>query len=287
MKKGGIRISLAKNAGFCSGVRRAVERAIATARDNPGKVYMLGDIVHNEFVVESLKNEGIKVIKEIDEVKDGIILIRAHGESPKVYEQAKKRGLKIVDATCPLVLEIQQIAVKMENEGKKVVIIGDKEHDEVIAISERLNHPIIISHPSEVVGKIPDRKLKLGIVIQSTQDIENVQQIVSEIIPRARELTLYNTICHPSRSHQREIRQMPKNNDLMIIIGSFTSANTKRLTSISRSINPRTYQIESAKDLDPKWFKGIKSVGITAGASTPDEVINQVLSRVKEIVNAC
>lgn len=278
-----MKINVAKSAGFCFGVKRAIEIALKTAKEEKNsEVYMLGDIVHNEFVVEQIKRAGIKVVDSMDKIKSGVLLLRAHGTVPEIYQKAKEKNLKIVDATCPMVLEIHKITRKLEGENYQVVVIGDHEHDEVKAISAQAKNPIILEKPSDV-DKIDKKYKKMGIVVQSTQNIEKVREIIVRLIDKTRELRFINTICKPTQDHQDEIRKMPQENDVMIIVGSFTSANTRRLTEISKSLNPGTYQVESAKDIKNEWFKNCKTVGISAGASTPDYLIKEVVERIKEI----
>jgi len=274
------KINIAKNAGFCFGVKRAVSMALNGAKKH-NDVYMLGDIVHNEHVIERIKNAGIKTAKNIDQIKDGALLLRAHGTKSEIYNEAKKKGIKIIDATCPLVLEIHKIAKTLETDGYKVVIIGDYNHDEVIGIASQIKKPIIIAKPEDVKKNIKMIIKKIGVVVQSTQNIENTKKIIAELIPKCRELKFMDTICGPTKSYQREIRSMSKKNDAMIIVGSFKSANTYRLTEISKSLNLNTYQVESENDLKPEWFKTADSVGITAGASTPDWIINKVVDKIR------
>ncbi len=230
------KINIAKNAGFCFGVKRAVSMALDGAKEHKD-IFMIGDIVHNEHVVKKISDAGINVVKNIDQIKKGVLLLQAHGTPPEIYSKAKKRSLKIIDATCPLVLEIHEFAKKLENDGYRVIIIGDYNHDEVLGIAKQLKNPIIIAKPEDVNDKIKNIIKKIGIVIQSTQNIENAKKIITELIPKCRELKFIDTICGPTKSYQREIRSMPKNNDIMIIVGSFKSANTCRLTEISKSLN--------------------------------------------------
>ncbi len=276
-----ITVRVAKSAGFCFGVRDAIQIALDTAQSKQGPVHMLGHIVHNEHVVKSIHEAGVKVVNQVQDIDSGILLIRAHGAVPSIYEEAKKRGLQVVDATCPLVLEIHEYARELEKEGYRVVIIGDHGHDEVIGISGQVKEAIVIAKPEEVdkVGRMK----KIGVVVQSTQNIENVQKIIARLVGKCQELKFINTICGPTTAHQNEIRTMPLENDVMIIVGSFTSANTKRLTAISQSLNPRTYQVESAADLNPAWFHGAQTVGVSAGASTPDSIINEVVEKIKSL----
>lgn len=277
-----MKVSLARSAGFCFGVKDAVDIALETASKEKN-VFMLGDIVHNASVVEMIDQAGVKVIKDLSEVEGGTLLLRAHGTKPEIYEEAKRRGFKIVDATCPMVLEIHEIVKELEHEGYRIVIVGDHRHDEVVGIAGQVKYPIVVSNPEE--AKAISRIRKMGVVVQSTQNIDNVSRIISQLVYKCREMKFINTICGPTIAHQNEIRKMPLENDVMIIVGSFTSANTCRLTQISRELNPRTYQVETADDVKAEWFENAESVGISAGASTPDWIIDEVVRRVEELTN--
>ncbi len=272
-------IRVAKSAGFCFGVRDAIQIALDTAETSPEQTYMLGHIVHNEHVVDKVEKSGIQLANDVSEIPEGsTLLVRAHGAVPQVFEKAEERGLSLVNATCPLVHEIHEVALQLESEGYRVVVIGDHGHDEVNGICGHVKDPVIISNPDEVETAFPRKASKLGIVCQSTQNIENVQQVIAELITRCREMKFIDTICRPTYQHQEEIHSMPSEVDVMIIVGSFTSANTCRLTEISRKMNARTYQVESAADIRDEWFEGVSSVGVHAGASTPDELIKEVIS---------
>ena len=164
-----------------------------------------------------------------------------------------------------------------------MVIIGDHGHDEVKVIAGQVKNPIIISSPEEVKEKIPSRVRKIGVVVQSTQNIENAQAIVQKLMTLGREMKYYDTICKPTKLYQAEIRTMPLENDVMIIVGSFTSANTKRLNEISHSLNTKSYQVENGSDIEKGWFDGEDTVGVTAGASTPDWIIDEVVKAIEKI----
>lgn len=277
-----MKINLARSAGFCFGVRDAVDMALDTAFNSSEKdVYMLGDIVHNASVVEMIDKAGVKVIKDLSEVEGGTLLLRAHGTKPEVYDEAKRRGFKIVDATCPMVLEIHEIVKDLEREGYRIIVIGDHGHDEVVGICGQVKYPVVVSNPEEAkkIGRIR----KIGVVVQSTQNIDNVSQIIPHLAVKCREMKFVNTICGPTIAHQNEIRKMPLQNDVMIIVGSFTSANTCRLTQISKELNPKTYQVETAQDVNAEWFENSVSVGISAGASTPDWIIDEVVAKVADL----
>ena len=276
-----MKIFLAKDAGYCFGVRDAVNLAYDTAK-NHGDVYMLGTIVHNERVIDDLSKAGAKVVDSIDDVpKDKPLLFRAHGTSPELWDKAKKNNLKLIDGTSPLVTEIHHEIKRLDEEGRKIIIIGDHGHDEVIAIAAQVERSIIIANVEEA-KKL--RKMKrAGVVSQSTQMIENVQDIMSVLMEKVFDLRFVNTICFPTRRNHEQIKELSLHCDVMIVIGSYTSANSKRLTQLALERNKRTYQVTASDELDESWFDNCETVGISAGASTPDETINEVVSRIKEI----
>ena len=225
-----MNIIIAKSAGYCFGVRDAVNIAYETA-EKYGSVYMLGDIVHNERVVADLEKAGAKVVKNLDEVpKDSPVLFRAHGTKTDIWDEAKKKNLKVIDATCPLVHEIHHEVKKLEEEKRQIIIIGDHGHDEVVAIADQVTKrkPIIISNPEEAMKL--RRYKRAGIVSQSTQMIENLQDIMDVLLQKVYDLRFVNTICFPTKRNHERIKELSVNCDLMIVIGSFTSSNSNRLT---------------------------------------------------------
>lgn len=278
-----MQVRLAKSAGFCFGVKRAIRIALDSAANNKN-VYMLGDIVHNEDVVRRISDAGIKKIKKLTSGKNRILLIRAHGAGKEVFKKIKKMGFKIIDATCPMVKEIHRIALNSESNGYPLIIIGDKKHDEVRGIIGQLKKK---AFAIAAIDDIPWEKIKkmkkACIVAQSTQDFEKVSKIVGALKAHIPDIKFFNTICIPTRTKQEEIRTMPKANDIMIIIGSRNSANTRRLYEISKAINTRSYWISSKKEIKPQWFKKAKTVGVTAGASTPDETTQEVVRYLKNL----
>ena len=276
-----MKILLAKDAGYCFGVRDAVNLAYDTAKKH-GDVYMLGDIVHNESVVADLSKAGAKVVKNIDEVPDGKpILFRAHGTSVETWKNAQSKDMNIIDATCPLVEEIHDEVKKLSKDGRKIIVIGDHGHDEVVGIASQVSDAIIVSNIEEAMRL---RKMKkAGVVSQSTQTIENVQKIISIIMTKVYDLNFVNTICFPTKRNQNQIKDLAKQCDVMIVIGSFTSANSKRLALLAEEINDRSYQVTNADEIKVEWFNGAKTVGLSAGASTPDNIIDDVLNKIKTI----
>ena len=276
-----MKIFLAKDAGYCFGVRDAVNLAYDTAEAH-GEVYMLGTIVHNERVIENLSNAGAKVVEMLDDVpEDKPILFRAHGTAPELWKKADKKKLNLIDATCPLVTEIHDEIKKLEEEGRRTIIIGDHGHDEVVAIAAQVSEPIIIANVDE--ANTLRKMKKAGVVSQSTQMIENVQEIMKILMEKVFDLRFINTICFPTRRNHEQIKELAVQCDVMIVIGSFTSANSKRLTQLALERNKRSYQVTTAEELDMSWFNDCETVGISAGASTPDEIINDVVKHIKII----
>jgi 4-hydroxy-3-methylbut-2-enyl diphosphate reductase len=276
----GVKVNLAKTGGFCFGVRRAIAIALATAKSG-AKVEMLGDIVHNEDVVRQMNEAGIHTINRLGRGKNKTLLIRAHGASQEVFDKAVKRGYTIVDATCPKVRRIYKLAEVSKHEGCEVVIIGDKNHDEVRGIVGQLKgKALVIDSPKRMPLKRIKQISKACVVVQSTQNLDMTLDILARLKQHIKSLTFYNTICKPTRIKQQEIKTLPLRNDVMIIIGSRTSANTRRLFEIARSLNKRTHWIQSRAELKAGWFRGATSVGVMAGASTPDATTKDVIDRI-------
>lgn len=277
-----MKISVAKDAGYCFGVRDAVNLAYETA-DEHGEVYMLGDIVHNEHVVRDLGQAGTRIVENLSAIpNDKPVLFRAHGTETEVWKEAEKKNLNIVDATCPLVKEIHDEVKKFAQEGRPIIIIGDHGHDEVVGIASQVENPTVVANAEEA-EKL--RKMKrAGVVSQSTQSIENVQAIINVLMTKVFDLRFVNTICFPTKRNQEQIKELARECDVMIIIGSFTSANSKRLALLSSQINPATHQVKSAIELDEAWFRDAAHVGISAGASTPDYLIEEVKGRIEQLV---
>ena len=274
-----MKILVAKDAGYCFGVRDAVKLAKKSGTDYK-EVYMLGDIVHNEQVVSDLSKKGSKVVKNLDEIpKDKPVLFRAHGTDPETWKAAQKKKLNIIDATCPLVTEIHEEIKILEEEGRRTIIIGDHNHDEVVGIASQVKNAIIISSPEE--ARSLKKMKKAGVVTQSTQMIENVQEILTVLSEKVYDLRFVNTICYPTRRNHEQIKKLADICDLMVVIGSYTSANSKRLTQLSIARNENSFQVTCADEVKKSWFTNIGSVGISAGASTPDDLIADVISKVK------
>jgi 4-hydroxy-3-methylbut-2-enyl diphosphate reductase len=276
-----LKIDRARSAGFCSGVRRALELALKTGRAR-ARVAMLGDIVHNEDVCRTVRESGIRTIRRLAPARGTVLILRAHGTPRRIVERAVSLGYTIVDATCPMVRHIHAIARRMETAGRRIIIIGDKRHDEVTGILGQLRRPaLVIDSTSAIPAGL--RIARAAVVVQSTQRLETALAILEALKKKIPDLVFFNTICRPTRVKQREIQLMPQQNDLMLIIGSRSSANTRRLYEIARSLNPRSYWVCSSRDIKKRWFKDARSVGVTAGASTPDTTIAEVIAFLRRL----
>ncbi|MBU4199711.1 MAG: 4-hydroxy-3-methylbut-2-enyl diphosphate reductase [Verrucomicrobia bacterium] len=278
-----IHIHLARSAGFCFGVRRAIRMAHELARKKQS-VRMLGELVHNETVIRELEAAGIRKIRRLARNTNGILLLRAHGASRELINRARRCGYRIADATCPMVREIHRIVRRMDRRGDRIIVIGDRQHDEVQGIIGQIRRKaLVIDAPGHIPWKAIRRIHRAAIVVQSTQNLDRVTPIVAALKAAIPRIVFFNTICRPTRMKQEEIKILPRHNDIMIVIGSRTSANTRRLYEISRSLNPRTHWIQSAHEINRRWMKGIRTVGITAGASTPESATQAVIARIREL----
>ena len=282
-------IKLAKFAGFCYGVKRAVDTVKKLKADNPDKnVYVLGELIHNTQVIQELDELGIKTIDELPEKGEGICVIRSHGASPEVFENIKNAGFEIVDLTCLDVKKVQQQAIELAKEGYFLVIVGNSEHPEVVAIkanAELWSENVVVASNPEILKQYEDRikkHKKVGVVVQTTQRVENLSQIVDYLIPISKELRIKNTICSSTSMRQKEARELAQSNDLMVVVGSKKSANTTHLAEILKDVT-KTIHIENVSEL--KDYKDIidsaEDIAITAGASTPQSVIEKVVNELK------
>ena len=280
-----MRIVFAKEIGFCFGVKRALKMVEDNISELKKPVRMYGSLVHNEEVVKKLEREGIKVVSDIKGIREGTLIITAHGVSPAVKNRLlKKRELSLLDTTCPLVVRAQKAAASLTREGRKVLILGDSNHQEVLGIKGAAGKKAIIFSSKEELLRIkPEKDRKYGLVAQTTQSFEKFKEIEEIVKIKFPQVRVVNTICPTTFERQKEIRKLAKETDAVLVIGSTTSANTKRLYQISIEINHRTFFVRTAGDLKRKWFEGIESVGIGAGASTPDWIIDEVVEKLKTL----
>lgn len=283
-------IKLAKFSGFCYGVKRAVDTAKQLKSENPDKnIYILGELIHNTDVIQELEELGIKTIYEVPKNGDGICIIRSHGESPEIFQKIENAGFELVDLTCPDVKKVQQRAVELAKNDYFVIIVGKSNHPEVVAIkanADLFSDKVIVACKIDDIKPYEDKiKLckKVGIVVQTTQMISTLNEITNYVNSIAKEVLIYNTICQSTSMRQKEAKELAEESDLMVVVGSKKSANTTHLAEILKNCT-NTIHIENDSELDDykDLFNNIKKVGITAGASTPQNVINKVIEKIKE-----
>jgi len=276
-----VEIRLASKAGFCFGVKRAIDLARATLDNKEGPVYSLGPLIHNPQVVSYLAQMGLEKIHDLGEIEEGTLVIRSHGVGPALLETAREKGLDIVDATCPYVRRAQDLARQLAGENIQVVVVGDKAHPEVQGIiGWTSGKAMVVENPEEaaeltVAGPI-------GVVAQTTQPQENFDKVVDILRKTGAEVRVCNTICNATAERQKAALDLARQVDVMVVVGGKNSANTRKLASLCHASGTRTYHIEEAGQLDPAWFQGVKVAGLTAGASTPDWIIEEVMRRMSE-----
>jgi 4-hydroxy-3-methylbut-2-enyl diphosphate reductase len=274
-----MKVILADSAGFCFGVRRATQLAFKAAEENR-PICSLGPIIHSPQVVEKLEKKGVKVVEKVEDIAAGTVIIRSHGITAGELAAIHGRNLTPVDATCPFVKKVQDYATLLCAEGYAVVLVGEKDHPEVQGIISYTHHAeVAVVANSEEAQHLPDQS-KIGLVAQTTQSFENLRQVADVCLKKSKEVRVFNTICDATSVRQEEAREIAKQADLMLVVGGFNSANTTRLAQICRELQPRTYHVEIAEQIESEWFAGVKTVGITAGASTPRWIIDEVVERV-------
>ncbi len=287
-------IALAIHAGFCYGVKRAVETTKRLKAQNPEKeIYVLGELIHNSQVINELKELGIKTVDTLPENNDkgAICVIRSHGASFEVFEDIKKKGYELVDLTCPDVKKVQDRAIELSKEDYFVIILGKEEHPEVVAITAYARKyakdktRVFVAKSTDALKEIEPtlkKEPKIGIVIQTTQRIEYLKEVLEYLAPISKELRVINTICASTSLRQNEARRLAKESDLMVVVGSKKSANTTHLAEI---LAPLTKTIHIECDTELENYKDViqnaQNIGVTAGASTPDYIINKVVGRLK------
>ena len=286
-------ITLAKFAGFCYGVKRAVDTVKKLKAENPeADVFVLGELIHNAYVIKELESLGIITLTSLEEIPSnakGFCVIRSHGAAPEVFEKLKLSGLEVVDLTCPDVKKVQQKAIELAKNDYYVIIVGKAEHPEVEAIyanAKLYSENVSIVHSLEQIEPIKDvlkKHKKVGVVVQTTQRISTLNEITSELTKYSKELLIYNTICQSTSMRQQEAIELSQNSDLMIVAGSKNSANTTHLAEILRD-KVQTIHIQNIDELDA--YKSViaeaNEIGITAGASTPQSIIDNVIKYIKE-----
>lgn len=282
-------IKLAKFAGFCYGVKRAVETVKKLKAENPERnICVLGELIHNSQVIEELSALGIQSLKELPEKGNGICVVRSHGESPEIFKKIEKAGFEVYDLTCPDVKKVQQQAIEFAKENYYVVIVGKSEHPEVIAIKANAlqysNKVLVASCAKQLEPFLQELKShkKIGVVVQTTQMLSTLNEIISYLTPLSKELRVANTICQSTSMRQSEAVELAKQSDLMIVVGSKKSANTTHLAEILKN-TASTIHIETSDELEEykELIEKSQKISITAGASTPQNVIDKVIENIK------
>ena len=277
-----MRVKLSKDAGFCFGVKRAINTALK-ANSISGSVYTYGPIIHNPQVVKDFDLKGIKAVENLKNVKEGsTIIIRTHGVPPEVERQFKLKKLRIIDATCPFVKKPQEYVRQLSRDGYTPIIIGEADHPEVIGIKGYAGKiAIVVGTPAEAEKVHPVKKM--GIVVQTTQSNGNFSAIMKVLSGKSREFRILNTICNATHERQDSALKLAGEVDIMIVVGGKNSANTKHLAEVCETTGVETRHIEAASELQTAWFRGKKTAGVTAGASTPDWIIKEVAERIKKL----
>jgi 4-hydroxy-3-methylbut-2-enyl diphosphate reductase len=275
-----MEITVAKSAGFCFGVQRAVDSVYKELEENSGKIYTFGPIIHNEQVVEDLNKKGIEVIdtvEQLKEIKEGTVVIRSHGVAKEIYDILEQQKLKMVDATCPFVKKIHNIVLDESNNGKTIIIIGNDNHPEVEGIKGWVNGEVIVINKEEQIEKLSlPEQTKACIVSQTTFNHNKFKYLVEIIRKKGYDITVVNTICNATHVRQVETQKISSKVDGMIVIGGKNSSNTQKLYDICRNECKNTFYVQTVKDLNLHELKSLKSIGITAGASTPKNIIEEV-----------
>ncbi len=272
-----MKLYLAKHRGFCSGVKRSIRMAQKVLDDASKPVHILNDIVHNQTVINELKNAGLISVRDINEVNDGTIIFSAHGVPKAIENEARSLNLKVIDTTCPLVKRIHKTAQDFIIMGYEVILFGDPEHDEVKGIKGVGTEHIHVIKTEDEISELPDFKKLVALIAQSTSSVNQFNKIAGILKRRYTSFKAVNTICRATRLRQESIHQLAEIVDIVIVIGSSSSANSNRLVEIARSYDKKAYLIDNAGELKFRWLIGAEKVGVTSGASTPDFLVQELL----------
>ena len=277
-----MQVVLAESAGFCYGVKRAMDGVMRAARESGKPIYTLGPLIHNPQVIEKLESQGVRSVHDLSEIPTGsMVVMPSHGVSKPVMDQARESGLEIIDLTCPFVSKVHRLAEQLVSEGYQVVVLGDPGHTEVKGIMSRAGEDAIAVSRAEDLSTHELGK-RVGVLAQTTQRPDEYRMLVAEVALRAYEVRGFNTICDATTDRQQSALELASDVDVMIIVGGRNSANTRRLAEMCSSV-VRTHHIEVAGELDPKWFRNTEKVGVTAGASTPDWIIEEVVKKLESL----
>lgn len=278
-----MEIVLAESLGFCMGVKRAVDMAYRALEKNPGEpVVTLGPLIHNTQEIERLQGDGIRVADQSDLPTSGTVIIRAHGVAPQAYDELKSRGLRIMDGTCPYVHYSQRKAMELHRDGYAVVIVGDKDHPEIRGILGYIHDEGYAVKTVEEVRQLPPLQ-RIGVIAQTTISPQKYQQVIAALREKAPEVKVCETICDATEENQKAVRSLSREVDLLLVIGGRHSANSNKLVEAAREHCPASFLIETSSEIDPALLRGVHRVGVSAGASTPDWMIQQVVERLRQL----
>lgn len=272
-----MKVTVASDAGFCYGVKRATKAAFEAAANPAGPVYTLGELIHNPQVVARLAEMGVRAAHDVAEVGKGTVIIRSHGLPPEVLAALQKQGAEILDLTCPTVKAVQQRAGTLAEQGYEVVIIGDRDHPEVKAIAGYAGPAAVIVNSEEEAAAVKATE-KIGVVMQTTHTAETCHRIAAVLLGKANEVRIFNTLCSATAKRQQAALELAGEVDAIVVVGGRNSANTGRLVEICRAAGADVYHVETANELRPEWFENCDAVGVTAGTSTPEWIIEDVVS---------
>ncbi|MBQ7795125.1 MAG: 4-hydroxy-3-methylbut-2-enyl diphosphate reductase [Lachnospiraceae bacterium] len=280
-----MEVIVAKTAGFCFGVKRAVDKVYEQIKNGKQPIYTYGPIIHNEVVVKDLDEKGVKVVdtkEELAALKEGVVVIRSHGVGKEIYDILNENGVEIVDATCPFVKKIHKIVSEQSADGRQVIIVGDEKHPEVQGIKGWGNDEtkVITSYEDFDHLQIPAEK-RLCLVAQTTFNYNKFQELVEKISRTSYDINVLNTICNATQERQVEAKKVASQVDVMLVIGGKHSSNTQKLYEICQKECKNTYYIQTLDDLNPECISSACNVGITAGASTPNNIIEEVHTNVR------
>lgn len=279
-----MEVRIAEKAGFCFGVKRAMKMAWDELENNDNNVYSLGPLIHNKQAVDRYKEKGLMEKESLDKIpNDSKLIIRSHGVPEKVYTESKSKHMDIVDTTCPFVKKIHDIVKEFYDKGYTIIIVGNAAHPEIIGINGWCNNDAIVINSEEEIDNISfNPEDKYCVVSQTTANLENFDKIVKKLNTKINNLTVKNTICSATKERQLSAMVLAKEVDCMIVIGGKHSSNTQKLVNICKDTVP-TFSIETKEELEEDKLKGFKVAGVTAGASTPDWIIDEVIQYLKEI----
>lgn len=273
-------IVVAENSGLCYGVKRALKIAKETRQNKNGKVFTLGDLIHNPQVIADLERLGIYSVDDLSDLSEGTVIIRSHGVSSEIYNLLAQKNIEIVDATCPIVKRIQKLVELLAEKEEEIIIVGNKEHPEIKGLIGYSGGKGIIVE-NETQTKNLAKKKRRAVLAQSTQDLFLFKKVVAALMEKTAELKAYNTICQFTQTRQKSTSELASHVDTLFIIGGKNSSNTHKLYQISKRILPNTYFIENSDQITSEMLKGAKKIGLSGGASTPPEAIQEAVNRIK------